>query len=210
VQWLSAHGEIETKPKNAGHLLAHTTTADGVSQQLVSVAPDGLILFWDVRVKKEDKNGLIWTPVWRIQLSNPDGGDLSGLVLAQRTQPDVCSLSLSLSLSLSPTYHIHTNAHTNAWTHICTHARTHARTRARAHTHTQTDRSPTAVAGPKGGGTARTARTARVRAQSSRMQRLMPAVCVYVYKCVHKRAYIYFIIHTHTHAHTHTHTHVCV
>ena len=152
MQWLSAHGEIETKPKNAGHLLAHTTTADGVSQQLVSVAPDGLILFWDVRVKKEDKNGLIWTPVWRIQLSNPDGGDLSGLVLAQRTQPDVCSLSLSLSLSLSPTYHIHTNAHTNAWTHICTHARTHARARARTHTHTQTDRSPTAVAAPKGGG----------------------------------------------------------
>ena len=72
-------------------VLSTPTTTDGVSQQLLSVAADGLILFWDVRVKKEDKTGSwlstayvsirqhtcvkkedktgswLWTPVWRIQ-----------------------------------------------------------------------------------------------------------------------------------------------
>ncbi len=134
VQWLSANGEIETKPKNAGHVLAHPTTTNGVSQQFISVAPDGLILFWDVRIKKEDKNGLIWTPVWRIQLSNPDGGDLSGLVLAQRTQPDVCSLPLSLSLSHTHTLtntHTHTHTHTRSLTRLHTHTHTHTHTHSR-------------------------------------------------------------------------------
>ena len=81
VKWLDANREIETKPKNAGHVLAAPTTTDGVSQQFVSVAADGLILFWDVRVKKEDKNGgFLWTPVWRVHLSSPEaGGDLCGL-----------------------------------------------------------------------------------------------------------------------------------
>ena len=63
-------------------VLSTPTTTDGVSQQLLSVAADGLILFWDVRVKKEDKTGSwLWTPVWRIQLSMPDGsGDVSILL----------------------------------------------------------------------------------------------------------------------------------
>ena len=91
VKWLPADREIETKPKNAGHVLATPTTTDGVSQQLVSVAADGLILFWDLRVKKEDKNGgILWTPVWRVQLSSPDGtGELTGLYSCLRSKSNL-------------------------------------------------------------------------------------------------------------------------
>ena len=88
--WVIGTGEIETKQKNAGHVLATPTTTDGVSQQIISVAPDGLILFWDLRVKKEDKNGgILWTPVWRIQLASPDGsGELTGLMMTLSTKPE--------------------------------------------------------------------------------------------------------------------------
>jgi len=90
LRWLPPDGEIETKQKNAGHVLATPTTTDGVSQQIISVAPDGLILFWDLRVKKEDKNGgILWTPVWRIQLASPDGsGELTGLMMTLSTKPE--------------------------------------------------------------------------------------------------------------------------
>jgi hypothetical protein len=83
-------GEIETKQKNAGHVLSTPTTTDGVSQQIISIAPDGLILFWDLRVKKEDKNGgILWTPVWRVQLASPDGsGELTGLMFTLSTKPE--------------------------------------------------------------------------------------------------------------------------
>jgi hypothetical protein len=88
IKWLAADREIETRPKNAGHVLATPTTTDGVSQQLISVAADGLVLFWDLRVKKEDKSGgFLWTPVWRVHLSSPDvGGELCGLQCSLRRQ----------------------------------------------------------------------------------------------------------------------------
>lgn len=79
LQWLPAEKEVHAR---TGALVAPTTT-DGASQQIVSLAPDGMLLFWDLRITKEDKNGaVLWTPIYRIHMSSLEfSGDLSGTML---------------------------------------------------------------------------------------------------------------------------------
>lgn len=76
LSWLPAENEIQPR---TGRIVA-PTTHDGISQQLVTLAPDGMVLFWDLRQKKEDKNGaLLWQYIYKINVSSVEGlGELSG------------------------------------------------------------------------------------------------------------------------------------
>jgi len=81
--WLPATKEVYPR---TGHLI-QSTMSDGIPQQFLTVSSDGMLLFWDLRAKKEDKSGvLVWTPIYRILMSSLESaGDLSGNRLSLRT-----------------------------------------------------------------------------------------------------------------------------
>jgi hypothetical protein len=55
-------------------------TGENESNQFVTLARDGKLLFWDIRVKKDKKTGeIVWTPMYSVLLTRVDvPGDLSG------------------------------------------------------------------------------------------------------------------------------------
>ncbi|EKX50168.1 hypothetical protein GUITHDRAFT_161883 [Guillardia theta CCMP2712] len=81
--WLPANKEVYPR---TGHLIQSTIT-DGIPQQFLTVSSDGMLLFWDLRAKKEDKSGsLVWTPIYRILMNSLESaGDLSGNRLSLRS-----------------------------------------------------------------------------------------------------------------------------
>jgi len=66
-------------PKNAA-VRVRTQTGVNEANQFVTLARDGKLLFWDIRVKKDKKTGeIVWTPLYTCLLTRLEvPGDLSG------------------------------------------------------------------------------------------------------------------------------------
>jgi len=77
LKWIGADSEIGPK---GGRRIAKD---DKECNQLVTIASDGAMLFWDMRVLKEEKAGdFSWNPLFKVQMGAIDGvGDLSATVL---------------------------------------------------------------------------------------------------------------------------------
>eukprot|EP00292_Cryptomonas_paramecium_P009868 CAMPEP_0113689768 /NCGR_PEP_ID=MMETSP0038_2-20120614/17377_1 /TAXON_ID=2898 /ORGANISM="Cryptomonas paramecium" /LENGTH=266 /DNA_ID=CAMNT_0000610935 /DNA_START=9 /DNA_END=806 /DNA_ORIENTATION=- /assembly_acc=CAM_ASM_000170 len=61
-----------------------------VSQQFLTIAADGMVMFWDMRVKKkDDKSGVVfWLPIYRIAMNSSEGStELSGTLLSLDPAP---------------------------------------------------------------------------------------------------------------------------
>ena len=77
LQWLPPKKEVAPRTGNI------TPSPLKESKQIITLAADGMLLFWDLTVTKPDKNGaLLWTPIYRIMMTSLEGaGDLGGCQL---------------------------------------------------------------------------------------------------------------------------------
>lgn len=77
MKWIGFDSEIGPKGGR------RSAKEDKDCHQLVTIASDGAILFWDMRVLREEKAGdFTWNPLFKVQMNSIDGvGDLSACVL---------------------------------------------------------------------------------------------------------------------------------
>mmetsp|Transcript_15965 Transcript_15965/g.37684 ORF Transcript_15965/g.37684 Transcript_15965/m.37684 type:complete len:844 (+) Transcript_15965:19-2550(+) len=80
--WLDPGTEIHSRT-GVRHPKQHGDPDKPTTQQFVTIASDGMVLFWDIRSTRDDKNGgVLWTPVYRLSLPAIEGaGDLGGMQL---------------------------------------------------------------------------------------------------------------------------------
>ena len=84
LHWMPYHGEINNKGT-----LSYENAGNKVTNQFISIAGDGMVLFWDLRVRdrkkqprrsmvKKDRDGDqdLWAPIYSIKLEGlkPSGG----------------------------------------------------------------------------------------------------------------------------------------
>jgi len=81
LRWLPPNKEVA--PRTG----AIVPSEKKVSKQILTLAADGMLLFWDLEVTKADKNGaLLWTPIHRIIMNSVEGsGELGGCQLQLHT-----------------------------------------------------------------------------------------------------------------------------
>ena len=84
LHWMPYHGEVNSKGT-----LSYENAGEKVTNQFLSIAGDGMVLFWDLRVRdrkkqprrsvvKKDRDGDqdLWAPIYSIKLTGlkPSGG----------------------------------------------------------------------------------------------------------------------------------------
>jgi len=71
--WMQGNKEVDKK--------STVTETKGMTNQFVTCATDGKVLFWDIRVKKDlKKNEILWTPTYAIELNRVEvAGSLTGM-----------------------------------------------------------------------------------------------------------------------------------
>ena len=93
LHWMPYHGEINSKG-----VLSYDNATEKVTNQFISIAGDGMVLFWDLRFRdkkkqarrsmlKKDRDGdqELWSPIYSIKLQGlkPSGGKFTARELIE-------------------------------------------------------------------------------------------------------------------------------